>query len=66
MTLFFPFAISQVGESRVSVHRIQDFLSLEERDSQNSRRKFLPPSKKVGNIILYDGYLFFWGGVSFA
>ena len=29
MTLFFPFAISQLGETRVSVSRIQDFLLLQ-------------------------------------
>ena len=32
MTLFFPFAISQWGEMRVSINRIQDFLVLEERE----------------------------------
>ena len=34
MTLFFPFAISQLGEMRVSVNRIQDFLMLEEREER--------------------------------
>ena len=34
MTLFFPFAISQIGEAKVSIKRIQDFLMLQERDKQ--------------------------------
>ena len=38
MTLFFPFAISQLGETRVSVNRIQDFLLMEERDDQGGGR----------------------------
>ena len=38
MTLFFPFAISQLGETRVSITRIQDFLLLEEREEQGGGR----------------------------
>ena len=38
MTLFFPFAISQLGETRVSITRIQDFLLLEEREEQSGGR----------------------------
>ena len=38
MTLFFPFAISQLGETRVSVKRIQDFLLMEEREEQEGER----------------------------
>ena len=38
MTLFFPFAISQLGETRVSVKRIQDFLLMEEREEQGGER----------------------------
>ena len=38
MTLFFPFAISQLGETRVSIKRIQDFLMLQEREDQDSGR----------------------------
>ena len=34
MTFLFPFAISQLGEMRVSVNRIQDFLMLEEREER--------------------------------
>ena len=34
MNLSFPFAISQLGEMRVSVNRIQDFLMLEEREER--------------------------------
>ena len=46
MTLFFPFAISQIGEAKVSVQRIQNFLMLQERDEQTngvSIRKFEGP-----------------------
>jgi len=39
MTLFFPFAISQLGETRVSIKRIQDFLLLHEREDQTLGRK---------------------------
>ena len=38
MTLFFPFAISQLGETRVSIKRIQDFLLMEEREEQEGER----------------------------
>lgn len=38
MTLFFPFAISQLGETRVSISRIQDFLLLQEREDQEGGR----------------------------
>ena len=38
MTLFFPFGISQLGETRVSVNRIQDFLMMEEREDQDRGR----------------------------
>ena len=38
MTLFFPFAISQLGETKVSITRIQDFLLLEEREEQGGGR----------------------------
>ena len=38
MTLFFPMSISQLGETRVSVKRIQDFLLLEEREEQAGER----------------------------
>jgi len=38
MTLFFPFAISQLGETRVSISRIQNFLLLQERDDQEGGR----------------------------
>ena len=47
MTLFFQSAISMVGEAFVSINRIQDFISLAERDSQQNRRTFLPPNPKV-------------------
>ena len=40
MTLFFPFAISMLGECRASIDRVQDFLLLEERDAHTITRTF--------------------------
>ena len=48
MTLFFPFAISTIGECRASVDRVQDFLLLEERDAHPLTRTFHPSSQEVG------------------
>ena len=47
MTLFFPFAISMFGEAKVSINRIEDFLLLEEKANQDSRRTFLPSHPQV-------------------
>jgi ATP-binding cassette subfamily C (CFTR/MRP) protein 4 len=47
MTLFFPFAISMIGECRASVDRVADFLLLEERDARLITRTFHPKSQEV-------------------
>lgn len=47
MTLFFPFAISQWGEMRVSISRIQDFLVLEEREE----REGVQEEKEGGGVV---------------
>ena len=54
MTLFFPFAISQLGETRVSVNRIQDFLLMEERDDQGGGRRSITANEdgKSETVVL--------------
>lgn len=47
MTLFFPFAISMLGECRASVDRVQDFLLLEERDAHPLTRTFHPKNPET-------------------
>ena len=47
MTLFFPFAITMLGEVRASVNRVEEFLLLEERDSRLLTRTFHPKSQEV-------------------
>jgi ATP-binding cassette, subfamily C (CFTR/MRP), member 4 len=47
MTLFFPFAISMLGECQASITRVQDFLLLEERDQHQHTRTFHTSSNEV-------------------
>ena len=56
MTLYFPSAISSLGEAKVSVSRIRDFLLMEERGTEETSRAIHTLNSKVrlGDI----GYLF--------
>ena len=54
MTLFFPFAISQLGETRVSVKRIQDFLLLEEREDQGGGRTVTANNDGKADTVTLD------------
>ena len=71
MTLFFPEAISQLGETMVSVNRIQDFLMLEEREeraeekgwgSQEGKEALLrgEEEKDVGSTVALRGVTAKW------
>ena len=55
MTLYFPSAISSLGEAKVSVSRIRDFLLMEERATEETSRAIHALNSKVrlGDI----GYL---------
>jgi hypothetical protein len=55
MTLFFPFAISMIGECRASVDRVADFLLLEERDARHITRTFHPKSQEVTALYMRQG-----------
>jgi hypothetical protein len=55
MTLFFPFAISMIGECRASVDRVADFLLLEERDARLITRTFHPKSQEVTALYMWQG-----------
>jgi hypothetical protein len=52
MTLFFPFAISMIGECRASVDRVADFLLLEERDARLITRTFHPKNQEVTALYI--------------